>query len=351
MGYEQIDPGKGFAVVTHVDRDSITHAANELFQQGHFSSVIAVCTDALVGYSDDLEIRTLLARALLALRKDKAAERQISEILRLDSTSSIAYQMFGEIAFRHDDLSTAEIYFREACRLDRANASARIWLDVTLVSSGFSPLEDSLSASGATDRTMATPVTLRPASCRRFADGTAPQLQVDDPQAANPHEVTRIANMTTSDTRASLGATLKVPQLKTSLDTRETPSATPSPTPQVALRETLQATALETARATAQATVSKPSAETVVGRVKRAPSRPGAPRRRRRRTPASATPHKNRIGGYLVDNGMLSIAQLSDALSYHRQNHVRVGDAAVALGFISEQKLGWAAIGFHSRRR
>ena len=61
-------------------------------------------------------------------------------------------------------------------------------------------------------------------------------------------------------------------------------------------------------------------------------------------------PEKNRLGGYLMAIGVLSSEQVQRSLAHHRRHRVRVGEAAVALGFISRQKLEWAALGFHCRR-
>lgn len=275
-----------------MDRASIKLAANELFREGHFSGVIAVCTDALVDDTDDLEVRTLLTRALLALRKDSGAERQLAEILRIDQNSSIAYQLLGEIAFRRDDLATAEIYFREACRLDRGNASARIWLDVTLVSGGFSPLEDGDAVLGARVKPATSSprhVPPRRGRRRRFADGTAPQWRAET-ASAGPRDITRRGH------RGSPGASA--------------------------------------------------SASTMIeSRASSVGSRSGCA------ASSGHGPERERLGGYLVENGMLSAKQLHESLIYQRRQGVRVGEAAVALGFISQQKLGWAALGFHSRHR
>lgn len=279
-----IDPGKHFAIAIGVTRSSTMAAAAELFEHGHFASVVAVCAGALEDAPDDLELRTLFARALVALRQDDQAERQIGELLRRDANSSMGFQLLGELAYRRDDLASAEIFFRESWRLDASNASARVWLDVVLISnrsSGYLP-------SGCMHDESGRLVLPKVAARRQFAKGTEPQLRAMSSGPPRPRTDQRAGAP-----RANTGAP----------------------------------------RAKADAT-----------RVGRMP--PGKPP-----SVPDDTPLPSRFGGYLTSIGVLTREQLRDALTYHRQRRVRLGDAAVALGYVSRQKLDWAALGFHSRRR
>ena len=60
-------------------------------------------------------------------------------------------------------------------------------------------------------------------------------------------------------------------------------------------------------------------------------------------------PVRARFGRYLVDIGALTPLQLRAALDYHKRAGVRVGAAAVALGFMSAPRVEWAAHDFHRR--
>jgi hypothetical protein len=60
----------------------------------------------------------MLARALLALRQDLEAQRQLGECLRRDPRCAAAYRLLGELALRNDELKSAEIFFRESLRID-----------------------------------------------------------------------------------------------------------------------------------------------------------------------------------------------------------------------------------------
>jgi hypothetical protein len=57
-----------------------------------------------------------------------------------------------------------------------------------------------------------------------------------------------------------------------------------------------------------------------------------------------------RFGAYLVATGALSKVQLRAAMAFHRSTKIRIGAAAVRLGFITEPKVEWAARGFHAER-
>ena len=67
--------------------------------------------------------------------------------------------------------------------------------------------------------------------------------------------------------------------------------------------------------------------------------------------PAAPSAPGDRFGRYLVDIGALTPRQLRAALDYHRRSGVRLGAAAVALGFLSEPSVEWAARDYHIARQ
>lgn len=54
------------------------------------------------------------------------------------------------------------------------------------------------------------------------------------------------------------------------------------------------------------------------------------------------------FGNYLLRVGMLDDDQLTEVIDYHNHHHVRIGQAAVILGYISAPKIEWAALAYHS---
>jgi tetratricopeptide (TPR) repeat protein len=232
------------------------NAAVELFERGHYPSVVAVCSDALRDEPDDVEIHLLLVRALMALRQDREAHRCLGEVLRRAPSCALAYQMIGELALRGDDLQSAEIYFREALRLDPGNHEARDWLDVVL------GLRQPAAA------VANFPATTAAASC---PSGAAPP-----PRPARPGWVPgrrrRLARGTTGNEKMDESA-------------------------------------------------------------------------------YSGVPRTRGFGRYLVEIGVLSPMQLHRALSYHQASGLRIGQATVALGYLSEQKVESAALAYHRSRR
>lgn len=105
-------------------------AATELFRQRNFAQVVTACRADLGVRPDDVRLRILLARALMALRRDGEAQSEVSAALRHDPTCAEAYQLLGELAFRRDELRAAEIFLREALRLDAEDHHSRVLLDI-----------------------------------------------------------------------------------------------------------------------------------------------------------------------------------------------------------------------------
>jgi tetratricopeptide (TPR) repeat protein len=231
-------------------------AAVELFERGHYPSVVAVCSDALCEEPDNVEIHLLLVRALMALRQDREAHRNLGEVLRRDPSCALAYQMIGELALRGDDLQSAEVYFREALRLDPGNLEARDWLDVVLglrqPAAAVANFPATTAAARCTSAGAPRPRPARPGWVpgrrRRFARGTAPTEKMDEGTHSG-----------VSRTRG--------------------------------------------------------------------------------------------FGRYLVEIGVLSPMELHRALAYHQASGLRIGQATVALGYVSEQKVEWAALAYHRNRR
>lgn len=362
-----------------MDPRSITLAASELFEQGHYPSVVAVCSDALTGVSDHIELRILMARALVALRQDSLAKRQLGLILQQDPNSSIAFQLLGEIAFRADDLNSAEIYFKEATRLNVHNEGARIWLDlVESMNHGRQSQEPVLllkpkrpmPASGHWDSGQL--VLPRKSKRRRFAKGTARQLKAPSVRADNsadaPIELPRKRPARTGrrDSRQSTS----IDRSRDSLDLRYSPrpgscsgiidTAHPD-------RPSMRAGSIDASKvarrperggdstrvgrhksrarsSSARSTSSRPAARSATS------ARLSAQRPAATPPPIPGQPAVGRFGGYLIDIGVLTPEQLRHALKHHIDSKMRVGEAAVVLGFVSQQKLDWAALGFHCSR-
>jgi tetratricopeptide (TPR) repeat protein len=96
-------------------------AALELFDARNYASVVAVCDGALIDEPDNKHLRLLKARALLALRLDAQAQQELSDCLHRDPKSPDAYRLLSELALRRNELKSAEIFAREALRLDPGN--------------------------------------------------------------------------------------------------------------------------------------------------------------------------------------------------------------------------------------
>jgi tetratricopeptide (TPR) repeat protein len=89
-----------------------------------------MCREALAQTTDGIELRLLLAKALMALRRDAEAQVEVAHCLRQGPKCPDAYQILGELAFRRDELNAAEIFFREALRLNPEDVHSRVLLDI-----------------------------------------------------------------------------------------------------------------------------------------------------------------------------------------------------------------------------
>jgi hypothetical protein len=109
---------------------TVLEGASELFRQRSFAQVVTMCRAELATRSDDVDLRILLSRALMALRRDTEAQAEVSQCLRLRPRCPEAYQLLGELAFRRDELRAAEIFLREALRLNAEDAHSKVLLDI-----------------------------------------------------------------------------------------------------------------------------------------------------------------------------------------------------------------------------
>lgn len=247
-------------------------AALELFRARQFPGCVAVCTDALAQHPDNLHLRLLRARALLALRRDEEAQRELRDCLRRDPDFAQAYRLLGELTLRRDELLSAEIFLKEALRIDPSDRDAADLLEIVNSLNQPTVAVDHLPAAAAT---VGCPSFPKPRRARsrppRLAQGSA-----DRPRQ-------RLARGTDSDVADGTSA----------------------------------------------------GADTDV------PTEPEAPPARTR----------TGFGQYLLKIGVLTPMQLQAALAYHRSARVRVGCAAVALGFVSEPKVEWAAHAYHARHK
>lgn len=105
-------------------------AALELYRARQYPGVAAVCAEAIETQPDNLYLRLLRARALLALRYDQEAQLELSECCRRDPRCAEAYRLLGELGVRRDEADSAAVFLREAIRLDPGDAQAKEWLGV-----------------------------------------------------------------------------------------------------------------------------------------------------------------------------------------------------------------------------
>jgi tetratricopeptide (TPR) repeat protein len=232
--------------------------AERLFQSREYERAASVCAEGLELEPDNLDLRILRARALMAMRRDEEAKRELSRALRWHPASGEAYRLLGELAIRRGKLKAASTFLRQAVRFSEENASARDLLDL-------------------------------------IESSSQPTVAVEKLPAAT----------------ATVGCPFSVPRPDDlGLGSSNALSTTEPARPR--------------ARRLAAGSQNESTSEIHLG---------------------------ERFGRYLVDIGALTPLQLRAALDYHRRAGVRVGAAAVALGFLSEPSVEWAAHDYHAGRQ
>ncbi len=116
--------------MTIVKSAALYQAALELYRCRSYSGAVAVCTGAVDECPENVALRLLLARALLALRRDVEAQHHLSHCLQIDPRCAEAYFHLGELAMRRDELKSAEIFLREALRIDPSSEDSRVLLGI-----------------------------------------------------------------------------------------------------------------------------------------------------------------------------------------------------------------------------
>jgi tetratricopeptide (TPR) repeat protein len=115
-----------------VDTASVMRAAMELYRARQYPGAAVVCADALDHDPDNLHLRLLRARSLLALRNDMEAQDELAECVRRDAGCVAALRLLGELCIRRDQPESAAVFLHEALRLDPGDAEAEEWLHLAL---------------------------------------------------------------------------------------------------------------------------------------------------------------------------------------------------------------------------
>jgi tetratricopeptide (TPR) repeat protein len=113
-----------------VDTASVLRAALQLYRARQFPAAAVVCGEAVENDPDNLYLRLLRARALLALRNDGEAQKELAECVTRDPRCAEAFRLLGELGIRRDEAESAAVFLREALRLDPGHTEAEEWLGV-----------------------------------------------------------------------------------------------------------------------------------------------------------------------------------------------------------------------------
>lgn len=103
-------------------------AASALLAARHYPEVVSTCRTELELDPDNVDLRLILAEALMALRRDAEAQLEVAAVLQIEPHAPGAYRMLGELAWRRSELRAAGIFLREALRLDPDDEHAQVLL-------------------------------------------------------------------------------------------------------------------------------------------------------------------------------------------------------------------------------
>lgn len=314
-------------------------AAAELMAARHFSQAVAACRAELQVDPDDVDLRLLLARALMALRRDGEAQIEVAAALRARPRCPEAYGLLGELAFRRDELRASEIFLREALRLSPGDAFASELL--TLVRSRIQP-------AAAAAKLPAASAAAGPFSPRqrvsRLARGTEPA-----PIAALGRGA-RLANIDDDDIPVHEGTPESAPGWKG--DRRAATSEPDEPTleehavgDERVMGATEAADAAEEVMPTVEQSAPKKKPAWILPKTE--PGEPTVQASRAEEAVLRTNPGQSGFGEYLVATGLLSRWQLYCALHLQDWKKLRLGQAVVKLGFADKRTVERAAREYH----
>ena len=202
--------------------------AETLFKAGEYERTVEFSQRALKLSPGDIDTRLFYSRALMALRKDVLAQKELRQCIRILPHSGLAYRLLGELSLRKNEYESAKMFLKQAISINHQDHEAKQMLSIVSSIKG---------------------------------------------------------------------------------------------TPSEELRE----------KATRLHTTSPPSDI--------------SPMPENKLPPPSV---KRGFGNYLHKVGMLNDKQLEDIIHYHKLHSIRIGQAAVTLGYVSAPKIEWAALAYHS---
>jgi hypothetical protein len=345
-------PGLSLARTDSVDRGVIA-TASELFEGRHYPSVVALCTDALDGEPECVQLLLLRARSHVALCRDLEAQADLRDIIRIEPQCAIAYRLLGELAARRHEHEPAAVFFREALRLDPGDREAAERLLIADASIRPAAVAQTIPAPAtAAGRFPSAPAhrSVREGQ-PRFARGT----HQPDQRASglrDPHDL---------DERPTkpFARGLEQPAARW---TRQ-PAPTPDPLPPPDLSK-LASSSQPPQRLGQREVTEELSDEDVIPLVKpklgelatirgRAfsdtpPAKP-APRLGARPVTRSPIRELPGFGEYLVAQGILTHERLRAAQAYQRSMKVQLSTAIVTLGLATPQRIEWASVAHQSQ--
>ena len=102
----------------------------ELFRAGRYRHAASRCSEVLVDDPDNLGLHLLRVRALMALRCDEQAKRELGRLLRWRPDSGLAHRLLAELAIRLGKMTAAVTLLKRAVKLSPDDRTASSLLEL-----------------------------------------------------------------------------------------------------------------------------------------------------------------------------------------------------------------------------
>jgi hypothetical protein len=353
---------------------NVLAAARELLHQRHYDDVVEACQTALDIVPNHVGLRLLLAESLMSMRRDAEAQAEVAAALKVSPACPDAFRLLGALAFRRDELRAAEVFLREALRVAPHDHSSSQLLEKVRLrkppAAAAAKLPAASAAAGTSSPASVSPSVAASASIarveppRRRALGTEsqPVERSTSPRAASERGARNVPEPVTA--RGSSRVRKPAAEAdKTTLDPTPTGSYVVDMSFEPLDTDDHPLTTIDELHADDGLTNELPRLDhgVLAGAVPRKQPwvRPetyhGEKTHGKGVRPGGQDSVALRLGSgnvgfgeYLVVTGVLSRWQLYRVLQVQDWKHMRVGEAAVELGYLSAKRLDQLLISYQA---
>jgi hypothetical protein len=338
---------------------NVLAAARELLHQRHYDDVVEACQTALDIVPNHVGLRLLLAESLMSMRRDAEAQAEVATALKVSPACPDAFRLLGALAFRRDELRAAEVFLREALRVAPDDLSSSRLLEKVRLRKPPAAAAAKLPAASAAAGTSSHP------SVTPSASASAALARVEPPRrralGTESQPVGRAVSARTERNVPEPVTARGSSRMRKPVAAAEKTTLDPTPTGSYVVDMSFEALDTEDHPLTTIDAIAPDDGRTnELPRLAEA-ARGALPRKQPWVRPETYHGDKTNgrgvraagqdsvalrlgsgnvgFGEYLVVTGVLSRWQLYRVLQVQDWKHMRVGEAAVELGYVSARRL------------